>query len=97
MCCQTPAPIYSGSALFRWLDKQFHACSTTVRRLRIATPPMRALISSFGRAGCSVGRYDRPCRPLEQSAAATGSSSYAASLLRLCGIIGIRAGLLAIC
>jgi hypothetical protein len=25
---RTPIPIYSGSALFRWLDKQFNACST---------------------------------------------------------------------
>jgi hypothetical protein len=24
----TPAPIYSESALFRWLDNQFNACST---------------------------------------------------------------------
>jgi hypothetical protein len=32
MCHRTPIPIYSGSALFRWLDKQLNACSTTVRR-----------------------------------------------------------------
>jgi hypothetical protein len=38
MCHRTPIPIYSGSALFRWLDKQLNACSTTVRRFKLNRP-----------------------------------------------------------
>jgi hypothetical protein len=55
MCHRTPIPIYSGSALFRWLDKQLNACSTTVRRFKLNrlyrhTPRMRAL-SALGPIG----------------------------------------------
>jgi hypothetical protein len=72
MCRWTPVPIYSGSALFRWLDKQFNACSTRCvgsgsGRFYRQIPRMQVLISSFGRwlgrASCS----DRPCRPLQQT------------------------------
>ena len=53
MCRRTPVPIYSGSALFRWLDKQFNACSTRCvgsgcGRFYRHIARMRALISSFG-------------------------------------------------
>jgi len=58
-------PIYSGAALCRWLDKQFNASSTTVRRFRLRQvlsphPPHAGtdirLWPLAGRASCSVGR-----------------------------------------
>jgi hypothetical protein len=62
MCRRTPVPIYSGSALFRWLDKQFNVCSTRCVGSVSRHPPHAGtdiqLWSSAGRASCSVGRYE---------------------------------------
>ncbi|MGY4331180.1 hypothetical protein ACVWWG_005597 [Bradyrhizobium sp. LB7.2] len=33
MCRRTAVPIYSGSALFRWVDNSFNGCLGAVRRL----------------------------------------------------------------
>jgi hypothetical protein len=54
MCRWTPVPIYSGSALFRWLDKQFNACSTRCvgsgsGRFYHEIHRVQVLISSLGR------------------------------------------------
>jgi hypothetical protein len=71
MCRRTPVSIYSGSALFRWLDKQFNACSTRCVGSVTPHPPHAGtdiqLWPLAGHTSCSVGRYDRPYRPLEQT------------------------------
>ena len=75
MCHRTPIPIYSGSVLFRWLDKQLNACSTTVRRFKLNrlyrhTPRMRAL--------SALGFIFGPCRTSLLSPLCTGKRTSSA-------------------